>query len=64
LEEEGLVCVDAKIKTPGEYIKEVEKITARDIKRVANKIFITEKINLAVIGPFDNKSELEKLLSL
>ncbi|MDP6387697.1 MAG: pitrilysin family protein [Candidatus Pacebacteria bacterium] len=53
-----------KLKTPQEYAHEIQKVSARDIKRVAGDIFKTRKSNLALIGPFTKKREkgLEKLL--
>jgi predicted Zn-dependent peptidase len=43
------------ISTPEEYFEELEKVTSEDIKRVANEIFISKGLNLAVIGPFKDK---------
>ena len=36
------------------------------VKKVANDIFLQEKLNLAVIGPFEEKkkNKLEKLLKI
>src|SRR3989344_1064359 len=44
-----------KIRTLEEIIKEVDKVTANDIQRVARDIFRTESLNLAVIGPHTDK---------
>jgi len=46
-----------KLKTPQEYAKEIQKVTASDIKRVAGNIFKTNKSNLALIGPFNKNKE-------
>jgi len=51
-----------KIKLPEEEIKEIEKVTSRAIKRVAQEIFIREHLNLAVVGPFRDKEKFVKLL--
>ena len=53
-----------KLKTPQEYAKEIQAVTARDIKRVAGNIFKTQKSNLALIGPFTKRHEksFKKLL--
>ena len=42
----------------------IDKITINDIKKVAEDIFVPEKLNLAVIGPIEEnkKEELKKLL--
>ena len=50
------------INTPQEKIKKIKAITAKDIKRVANKIFVNESLNLAVIGPIKDKKPLQKIL--
>jgi len=43
------------ISTPEEYFKKLEEVTAGDIKRVANEVFVNKGLNLAVIGPFKDK---------
>ena len=47
---------------PQEKIKLIKTITSQDIKRVANKIFKNEGLNLAVIGPIKDKKPLLKIL--
>lgn len=53
-----------KYFTPEEYLKEISKITANDLRRVARKIFVEHNLNLALIGPIDTKKEnaLKKIL--
>jgi predicted Zn-dependent peptidase len=41
-----------KILTPEEYIKKMQSVTAGEIKRVAEEIFVNEKLNFAIIGPY------------
>lgn len=53
-----------KIKTPEEFINEINQVTAEDIKRVANDLFTQDKINLAIIGDIQNEEELIKLLNI
>ncbi len=53
-----------KIIAPAEYVKEIEKITVADIRRVAQQIFINQHLNLAIIGPFKDKSKFETILKL
>lgn len=50
--------------TPKKYLNKIDKITSRDIKRVANDIFTNEGLNMALIGPFKDKKTLRKLLRL
>jgi len=47
-----------KISTPEDYIKKMQSVTATQIKRVAGEIFTNEKLNFAVIGPYE-KLDLE-----
>lgn len=47
-----------KILTPEESIKKMQSVTAAQIKRVAEDIFVNEKLNFAVIGPYE-KLDLE-----
>jgi predicted Zn-dependent peptidase len=50
-----------KVRTLEDSLKNIDKVTAADIKRIANDILRTEKLNLALIGPHLEK---EKFLSL
>lgn len=52
-----------KILSIEEIIKEIEKVKASDIMRVAKDIFKEDKLNLAIIGPYKQKEEdLKKIL--
>ncbi|MFA7141740.1 MAG: pitrilysin family protein [Candidatus Paceibacterota bacterium] len=51
-----------EIKELEEIFKEIDKVTASNIKRVSESIFTFENLNLAIIGPFDNKEKFKKLL--
>ena len=55
-----------KVLTPEEKLKIIDKVTINDIKKVAEDIFVSEKLNLSVIGPFEEheKEKLQKLLKL
>ncbi len=52
----------SNLASPEKYLKIISKVTASDIKRVANKIFVEEGLNLAVIGPFKDENVLRKNL--
>jgi predicted Zn-dependent peptidase len=45
-----------------EIIKEIEKVKASDIMRVAKDIFKEERLNLAIIGPYKGREEEFKRL--
>lgn len=50
------------IETPEEYIKNIKKVNASDILAVGRDLFQTNKLNLALIGPFKDKTPFEKIL--
>ncbi len=53
-----------KIVTPQQYLKKIAAVRSKDIKRVAKDIFVTQKLNLVLIGPFNKTKELTKVLKL
>lgn len=53
-----------KILTPEEYYERIKKVSAAAIWRAAKEIFVKPKLNLAVIGPYKDKKEFEKMLVL
>lgn len=55
--------LEKKMLTPKEILAEVDKVRKEDVVRVARKIFDFQKLNLAVIGPY-NKSYRHKFLEL
>lgn len=50
------------IETPREIIERIDKVTMSDVYEYAKSIFKPEKLNLAIIGPFDDKERFEKLI--
>ncbi len=55
--------MNQKLLTPEEKLKMIDKVTVNDIKKVAEDIFKNERLNLSVIGPFEEK-EKERFLQL
>jgi len=51
-----------KIETPKEIIGRIDKVTVSEVYEYAKGIFKPEKLNLAIIGPFDEKERFEKLI--
>jgi hypothetical protein len=39
-------------------------VSAKEIQKVAREIFVTEKLNLAMIGPWKDEAKFLKLLKL
>ena len=58
---ENIVTLD-KYRTPEEVTQQVEKVTAEDLRRVAETVFKTNSLNLAMVGPVKSDKELESLL--
>jgi predicted Zn-dependent peptidase len=51
-----------RILTPEEECAMIDKVTAEDILRISREIFRPEKLNLALIGPFKDKTKFQRLL--
>lgn len=60
----GQEILEKRIRTPEEIIGEINRVTAEDIQRVAGEIFTGRKLNLAVIGPFEDGKKFEEILKL
>ncbi|PIR02425.1 MAG: hypothetical protein COY73_01725 [Candidatus Nealsonbacteria bacterium CG_4_10_14_0_8_um_filter_37_14] len=60
----GQELLEKRILTPQEIFAKINKVTSGDILRVAQDVFKPKKLNLALIGPFKDKSKFEKLLKL
>ena len=52
--------------TPEEKLEMIDKVSVDDIKKVAEDIFKSEKLNLSVIGQIEEteKANIEKILKL
>jgi predicted Zn-dependent peptidase len=59
----GQEILERKIMTQEEVFQQIDKVSQNDILEVAKDIFKPDKLNLALIGPFSDKSEFEKLLN-
>ena len=60
----GQEILEHNIKTPEEIVLDIQSVNAGEIKAVARDIFQNQKLNLALIGPFENPARFEKILSL
>jgi len=52
------------LKTPKQIEKEIRKVSARNIRTIARKIFTDKDLTLAVVGKNLKKNQLVKILSL
>ena len=53
-----------EILTPEEVVERVQSTTPQDVKRVARELLVTEKLNLAVVGPYRAESRFQRILKL
>ena len=51
----GQEVMRKKIELPDDIEKRIRKVTAKEIQAVAKEIFVTRNLNLALIGPFEDK---------
>lgn len=51
-----------KVETPEEEMKKIDEVTVKDIVALAKKLFVPQKLNLAIIGPYNSQERFEKLL--
>jgi len=58
----GQELLKKEIKTLEEKIKEIEKVTANDIQKMAKIIFKDKNLNLAIIGPFKKDDKFKNIL--
>lgn len=53
-----------RVRTVEEIIEGINKVTALDVQRVAQDLLLTEKLNLAIIGPHSDQKGLLKYLKV
>lgn len=54
--------LESKLQDPDKVVEEYQKVTKEDIMELAKQIFRPENLNLAIIGPFEEKEKFVKLL--
>lgn len=60
----GQEILKREIMPPAELAEKIQKVKSEEIKEVARDIFKNEKLNLALIGPFEDGKKFEKILKL
>lgn len=53
---------EGEIKTPEEVMREIDKVSIDDILAVAGQFFQNDRLNLAIVGPYEDKAKFEQLL--
>jgi predicted Zn-dependent peptidase len=56
--------LERSIMTPEEILAKINAVTAEEVRDVAREIFKNDGMNLAVIGPVEDKAKLEALLRI
>lgn len=56
--------LEKKIETPDVLLKNIDKVSLKDVETVAKKYFKEAGLNLAIIGNFPDRQRFEKLLKL
>jgi predicted Zn-dependent peptidase len=54
----------SKLESVEEKFSKIDRVTASDVRRVANDVVVNNKLNLALIGPHKNKKRFVKLLKV
>ena len=60
----GQELLTGRILTVDEVVSIVDAITDSEMQRVARELFLTSKLNMALVGPVRNKGRLERLLKI
>lgn len=60
----GQEVITGEVRGVDELLKRIQQVSATEIKALAAEIFKNEKLNLAVIGPFKNSGEFDKILGI
>ena len=53
-----------KIAHPDDVVSRVREVTTKDIERMANAVLLTDRLNMAVVGPCRGHRRLERMLQL
>jgi predicted Zn-dependent peptidase len=54
--------LQGKILTPAEQLKKIEAVTVKQVQKAAQEIFQKRKLNLAMIGPYQDKAKLQAIV--
>ena len=55
--------LEGEIEEPDELLRELDRVTAEDVQRVARDLFEDKRLYLALVGPFDDPARFEQLLA-
>ncbi len=52
-----------KVLTPEEVFEKIDAVTMDDVNAEARRLFVPERLNLAIIGPYENDDKFKKIIS-
>lgn len=55
--------MEGRILEPEDVYKKIDQVTVDEIQEAAREVFKPENLNLAVIGPYDDKARFEKIIN-
>lgn len=58
------VLLEKEIDTPEKWLKKIDAVTPEDVQKIAKLLFMTENLNLAMIGSYTDAGRFEKLLKV
>ena len=58
----GQEILENQILSTEEILKHLESVTPKQVQGVAREMFVPEHMNLALVGPFEDKSKFEELI--
>jgi predicted Zn-dependent peptidase len=56
--------LEGRLREPEDVLAGLDAVTLEDVQRVAQDVIREERLNFALIGPFDDPERFEKLLAL
>jgi len=51
-----------KVLTPDEVFTEIDSVTLDEVRFEAKRLFVPERLNLSIIGPYENSEEFDKII--
>lgn len=60
----GQEILSGRIRTVDDVVSIVDAITPEELKRVSQQLFLTDKLNVAVVGPVENEASIRESLKL
>lgn len=58
------LLLEGQIRSLDEILENYQKVTAKDILRVAKEIFNDSRLNMSIIGPYKDENRLSRLLKI